>query len=234
MDFVGAERSPRQLEIIGLKIDPLHREDQADLMRTRWFEYRTMHPVAATYLFAQLYREQVEKFAAAYVDIRTADQAKAFTPEDIFYSRDMTGMWLARSSADRVGVPYEVLLAFAQQRALDRTFQRYPRPNQLYGEEFEADLLDHWNHRKGHSLQYSRAARFGLAQYHMLPLPEDVHQHADFIVDQILARGVPPAKLLGRMFKEDRLSVRHCGRFHSDDIEKAKRHAMELGCVFAD
>src|SRR6185369_17957189 len=89
VEFVGHDLSAKMCELRGMKIDPAHREGEADLMRSRWFDYIRMHPVHATYLYAHHYKEQTRKFCETYVDLRTADDAQAFFPEDIFLSRDL-------------------------------------------------------------------------------------------------------------------------------------------------
>lgn len=231
MEYFGHDLQAIELEIRGLRIDPAHREDTPDLMRSRWFEYWPLHPVKATYLFASLYRAQVKNFAECFVDIDTADTARAFTPDDIFLSRDMTSMWLARSTADRVGCPYEVMLSFVQKRALDRTFQRLPRPNQLYDDALELDLADHWKAMQGYALQYARTDHFAASRYPgpRSTWPPEVAAHADFVCAQINDRPAPRHKVLARMFKEDRLSPAWQLPFTAEEIVAAEHHASELG-----
>ena len=232
MTYFGSDLSRAQYDILGLQIDPAHRVDLPDLLRSRWFDYWALHPVQATYLFTDLYKSQVRKFSECYVDIETADEARTFAGNDIFRNREMTPMWLARSAADRVGCPYETALAFAQSRALDRTFRRFPRPNQLYGEEFEMDLKDHWVNMCGYGLQYSRSERFSASRHPTFEsAPPDVKAHAAFLIKQIAARAPPRSKILGRMFKEDRLSPGPHLPFTPAEIGAAEAHAAELKCV---
>lgn len=230
MEYFGSDFKREQLEAIGLQVDPAHRVDLPDLMRSRWFAYWGLHPVQATYLFASLYKAQIKTFAECFVDIETAQDARAFVPDDIFKSRDLTGMWLARSTADRVGCPYETLLRFAQRRALDRTFQRFPRPNQLYGEDFELDLADEWKATCAYSLQYCKGDEFAASRHEWgTAWPPGVTAHAAFLIKQIAARPAPRDKLLGRMFHEDRLSPSWRLPFTGDELARAERHAAELG-----
>jgi len=231
MEYFGSSLQRNELELLALSIDPAHRADTPELMVTRWHDYRHLHPVQATYLFAELYKIQTHKFAESFVDIETADDARAFTPDDIFKSRDLTAMWLARGVADKVGCPYTVLLAFMQQRALERTFQRFPRPNQMYGDDVELDLKDLWNARRRSSLQYSKDDRFAASRH---PDPEawpaDMRRHVQSIVDQIWARPAPHDKLIGRMYREDRLSPAWSRRlpFDGDVLARAEVHARDL------
>ena len=227
--FFGDHFQLQELEVIGMHVDPAHRTDTPQLLSTRWFDYRGMHPVTATYLYAALYKEQVRIFAETYVDIGTADEAKAFTPDDIFRSRDMTCMWLARCSADRAGVPYTTALSFAQTRAHDRTFQRFPRPNQLYGEEFELDLADYWKTLCAGSLQYSRSPRFDLSTQEAASAHPDVVAHARQVVEQVQSRPAPHTGLLARMFREGRLNPAWRLPFPAAEVVAAERLAFPVG-----
>jgi hypothetical protein len=230
MEHFGSDLPRDVLELTGLRIDPAHRLDLPELLHSRWFAYWDLHPVAATYLYAAHYREQVRTFAECYVDIETAHDAKAFSPDDIFESRDLTAMWLARSATDRVGCPYPVALAFAQHRALERQFRRYPRPNQLYGEDFELDLADHWRQMCDYSLQYVATDSFAASKHTPGSSPAVVEAHATWLMRQITRRARPHHRLLGRMFREDRLDPRWAARvFTPAEIDAALQHASELG-----
>jgi len=224
--FIGHDLSRAELELRGMRIDPVHREGEADLMRSRWFDYADMHPVAATYLFAHLYNEQTRRFYAACIDERTAADQVGFTPEDIFYSRDLTAMWLARRCADKNGWPYDFVLEVAQKRFIDKLFHRFPRPNQLYSEEFELDLQDEWRARLARQLVYSRAPRFKAMNFTGQVVQA---RHANFVIEQIKSRVRPHTGLLGRMLHEDVLSVTMAAtRFKPDEVCAALEVAADL------
>jgi len=230
MLYHAADLDVKDRVLRGLRVAPEHRVNEADLAVKTWFEYQVLDPVQRTYLFAEHYREQTRRFYEKCIDIGSAEDARAFTPSDIFMSRDMTSMWLARRASDELGVPYSFTMAFAQARALDRHFHRFPRPNQLYGEEFEDDLKALWMQRMSESLQYSQSPSVGAAQAekgraHAL-------RHASFVVEQIRRRPAPRFRILGRMFKEGVLSARlecvRCG-FSEQEIEQADDYVAFFG-----
>jgi hypothetical protein len=224
--YYGSGMTPREYELRAMKVDALHREDEAGLIQSRWFDYSALHPAQATYLYADLYKQQTLSFAESYIDIRTAADARAFVPDDIFMSRDMTGMWLARRAADALGMPYEFALQFAEQRALNRLFRHFARPNQLYGEEFEIDLTAAWQESLGRSLRYSRSASF-LASAFRGSLVQQ--RHAAFVMAQIKRRALPHHNLLARMFREDVLSPALVeGHFEETQISAAVAAAARL------
>lgn len=221
VEFFGKGLPPKLLELKGFKIDPEHREGEARLARTRWFDYRGMHPVEATYLFAHFYKEQTARFYESVIDIRTVENVLAFKPDDIFDSRDLTSMWLARRCADHYRVPYPFVVRFAQDRFFNRAQPSFPRPNQLYGEEFETDLVAAWREQVSRQITYSTQPRYRVGAW-----TGEAHQaaHIKFVITQIQARPAPRHKLLARMMAEGvlnkRLVARHFSQQEADDAER--------------
>lgn len=217
--FLGSDLDLGKLELRSIKVDAVHRMDEASLIKTRWFDYSRLHPAQATYLYADLYKKQTKIFCESYIDIHSAAEARAFVPDDIFMSRDMTSMWLARGAADALGAPYGFVLQFAQARALDRTFKCFPRPNQLYGEEFEIDLAVAWRERLAMTLTFSKKARFQVANYVGSVIQK---RHIEFVVDQIKKRPKPHHNLIARTFVEGILNPSLAGdHFDGAEIDKA-------------
>lgn len=227
LEYIGKDLDKKQCELLSMKIDPAHRQGEAELIKTRWFDYHRLHPVQATYLYAHLYKEQTRIFHESFIDIRTVEKARAFWPDDIFMSRDMTSMWMARRQADALGVPYEFALQFGMKRAFDRTFQSFPRPNQLYGEDFEIDLKAAWQESLSTKLRYSRMPQFRAENYRGTA---SQRMHLDFVMSQILARpALSRANLLGRMFHEGVLSPEVVAdRVSDQDMTRAIEAARAL------
>lgn len=225
-EFYGSKLTARECEILALTVDKSHRQNEADLVMSRWFDYSSLHPIHTTYLYAHLYKVQTRIFNETYVDTRTAAEARAFAPNDIFESRDMTGMWLARRFADRLGIPYDFVLRFAQERCFARLWSRFPRPNQLYSEEMEVDLVAAWEEGLTRSMRYSRESRFKASQHVKVG-----HQkrHVRFVIDQIKGRQKPHVNLLARMFHEDVLNpALVADHFEERDIKQAQEVAFSL------
>lgn len=224
--FIGDERDRDTLEMLALKIDPAHRAGEAALMRSRWFDYRDMHPALATYHYAHCYRVQTQRFFATVIDERTAEDARAFVPDDIFFSRDLTSMWNARRQCDQLGIPYAFALHFAQDRFLSRAQRQFPRPNQLYGEEFEADLLLAWQAQTARQITFAHSPRFRMANFRFEPAQVE---HQDFLVKQVLARPAPRHRLIARLLQEDLITPELASlRFGEKDTADADRYRAQF------
>jgi hypothetical protein len=220
-EFFGHDMDKAALEVRALRIDPVHRSGEASLATTRWFDYRQMHPTTATYYFAHLYRLQTQRFYAATIDEDSAQDVRAFTPDDIFFSRYLTAMWNARRMCDEHGLPYDMLLRFAQERFIARMQHQFPRPNQLYGEEVELDILPFWQAQIARQITYAKSARFRMSQYKGEVVQA---QHIRFVIEQVRRREGPHHRLLARLVKEDVLSLHlvasNFGQGASSDAEQ--------------
>ena len=109
---------------------------EQELSFTKWFGYRFMSPLAATRHFARVYKEKLKLYVRRYQDVETAEHVRGLAP-DIFFkpSGDLTQLWKARQRADRLGLPYELLIEFGFEFASRRTWRHAPRPIQLFGSD---------------------------------------------------------------------------------------------------
>lgn len=130
--------------------DLLARERQSD--QTKWFAFRFTSPMAATKLFAEIYRREFRNFVRVHGDVDVAQRAKGLSTT-IFSkpSGSLTQLWQARQRADEFGLPYEVLIEFGFLFAGRRRWKHAPSPLQLFGTqgsyvawpaEFEKFLVD--------------------------------------------------------------------------------------------
>lgn len=224
--YHGDSLSVRDYELRAMKIHPMHRELEPDLVHSRWFDYATLKAAQATYLYADLYRKQTLIFNQSFIDLTTATDARAFTPDDIFMSRDMTSMWLARGAADALCMPYTYALSFAQNRALERHFKSFPRPNQLYGEEFTIDLEADWKDTLSRSLQFSRLPAFQAVNY---VGSWNQKRHLAFVVKQVNSRPKPHHSLLARLMNEGIFNANLAQVFFDEEVVRlAIEGAREL------
>lgn len=216
IEFLGNGLPRQEYELLALGVDPTHRAGEAGLFKTRWVEYAEMHPARATYLYAHFYKEQTRTFYATCIDIDTAQDARAFVPDDIFKSRDMTAMWLARGACDALGCPYDFALRFAQQRAINRLYRTFPRPNQLYSEEFAIDLTQAWNESLSVMLRYSRHEGFKATNYRG---SWGQKRHTAVVFEQIKRRPESSqVNLLGRLVHEGVLDGRLMANAFPDEM----------------
>lgn len=219
--YFGSDKSAEECWLIELaRIDETHRLEEPELYQTRWFDYRHLTPAQATYLFAEWYRRVYLTSYEQTRDIRTVDDATPFEPDDIFESRDMTAMWLARQSADRLGCRYDFYLRFCFTRASERGWRHLPRPNQLYAEELVLDVADAWGQRCRDILQVAEAPRFTAAEFVGHP---DQQSYYDWLCNQLASRPNPQYGLSTLLFTRKILQPAFAAkRFSRELLAKAE------------
>lgn len=187
--YFGSDLTIEQCEEIALlKVRPEYRMDESDLFLTKWFDYRHLHPVKATYLFTHEYRSRVREMYAKTRDVKKALTVKPIAQDDVFESVVWASMWRARQAYDRLGVRYGFGLAFTFNRCNDRGWGYFPRPNQLYGEELILDLRDAWKKHCRVILERVQHPRFTTDYY--CGHPDQDHYQA-WITDQCKVRAMP-------------------------------------------
>lgn len=199
-EFFGSDLSADDCDLLALAHIPAEaRKDEASLFDRKWFDYRHLHPVQATYLYAAQYQKAIEAIYAETKDIRTVGSIKAFEPEDIFKGRELLAFWFARQACDRVGCRYEFALRFIMRRFADRGWHIFPRPNQCYSLELVLDIQDAWKAECATKLQFPRHPRFKNPEFvgH-----DDQVAYRQWLIDQIKERGAHMHRGLSRALSE--------------------------------
>src|SRR5690554_2626742 len=106
---------------------------EAGLYQTKWWDYRIMHPMEATYHFAQAYVQAVKAAVRKRIDLYVSINCKPLKDQDFLKcSRHViTGLWKARQEADRHGIPYDFWCSKAMKYAQDRDWRYLPKPTHL-------------------------------------------------------------------------------------------------------
>jgi hypothetical protein len=202
--FRGDKLTVADCELLAFaRIGRAHRERESYLFTTKWFDYRHLHPVKATYLFAHRYEECVRAFYSETKDRASADKARAFDTPNVFANREIAAVWIARQAMDAIGCRYEFGIRFALKRFNDRGWRMFPRPNQLYSTEFLLDLRDAWQRQCDAVLELPKHPRFNVAAYEGHP-DQDAWQA--WAVRQIKRRQHQD-RVLSRLFQEELLPV---------------------------
>jgi hypothetical protein len=205
-----------------LKLEPT-------LMTGKWFDYRFMSAVEATYLYAsefvkayrRMYRENIDGMKADYVlaAMSRRDLLKYEAPTTKSASRKNRGrdpdrekhnqylgsLWRGRQTADAMGVPYEIYLELAFQRRL-RYWQKshLPRPHQLYSDLCTDFVEDEWKKRQRDRLYFSTHENYQNARFSGLDYQD---QHHEWLLHQADLRGNPPVLLADLIWRDQVLPV---------------------------
>lgn len=214
-----------EMDRLALSVAVEHRSAEVDVIRTRWWDYRLSHPTQTTYEWAEHYKAACREWRIRFIDDRTRERFKAFDHEDIFKARDLTAVWLARQSADRMGIPYDVMMEFGLQRSLKREFRHLMRPNQFYGEEFEIDLKAYWDDLCKRQLRTSTHPFFKAENFKFHPFQLE---YRDWLLAQVKSRQAPHHRLLARLYVEGAVDTDMIRGAFSDEEVGRVEHAVKL------
>jgi hypothetical protein len=203
--FFGSNFGFYNYEILTIRrISPdLWREESA-LMRTKWFDYRRLHPLQATYYLAHCYNQSYRRLVSMCHDRDTGRRMRAFRGSDFLEHRERNSFWRLRQLCDRLGVRYDFFLHHAMRWGFRRGWTRGPRPQHLYANgDLVLDVTLAWQGECAEILQIARDPWFRTRNFigHA-----DQLEYERFIVNQVSARASRHA-LTAALYAHDAIRV---------------------------
>jgi hypothetical protein len=162
-DFYGHDLSFLHCEVKAIaNIEGRLLKREPELLTTKWFDYRRMHPTKATYLFAQCYQKAYQNFMIVTLDHERGRFMKPFKGgPDVLEAREKKSLWQLRQTADQLGVRYDFFLRFAMNWKIAHNWHHAPRPSHMNtNEEMLADLVLAWEEECRNSLQICHDERY--------------------------------------------------------------------------
>lgn len=175
---------------------------ETELFRVKWFDYRFLHPVQATYFYAHCYDRAYRAAFKRHVSHKTAEHIAVLKKEDLFENekRFVGAIWRGRQIADALGAPYPLFLEAAIRHMLRYWRQKYlPRPEHLYTDRVLEAVSQEWTEAKRHRLFY--------ADHHLYRAQHfigtrDQTEHRDFLIEMADMRRDPTPLLTSFVDKE--------------------------------
>lgn len=212
------ERSDYERDVLALMTIPRKWVAfETDLFASKWFDYRYLHPVEATYLYAKAWEASWRRAFSRVIDDAKAPYVKCYKSHDVFDLKGtvLTGLWRGRQVADAIGMPYQAFCDLTFEETL-RFWQRshLPRPTQTYASRLIEPVVAKWEELQGARLYVGEHERFKNANY---ANTEIQNAHHEWLFDQAFRRGschsvladfiwgrelLPEQKVLNRLGKE--------------------------------
>lgn len=205
--FYGSGLDLEHYEILMVQYVPAKdRKLETQLMETKWFDYRLMHPMEATYYFFQKYKDAYRNFYRKAINHEAAQFVKPVKERDFLQSREAMQFLRLRQAIDALGMRYEFFLnyAFDKKRILANGRPLPPRPAQLKNEEILTDAYLAWEDLCKGSLQIACSPHFTASQYRQSSMQV---AYENFIVDQIKCRRVPHYALSTCLYMYDAIRI---------------------------
>lgn len=121
-----------------------HFKKELQLYQTKWFDYRLLHPVVATYLYAAEFQRTFKKYYAKTIDHEKAQYMKGFSGGDAWAAKNSGGFIKGRQQADLMGIPYWFYIERAYEWLYRKKWKHIPRQTHLYSEEVIQFVAEEW------------------------------------------------------------------------------------------
>jgi hypothetical protein len=169
-DFAGSELDILACEaLLHTRWAEAERRREPELMRSKWWDYRLLHPVHATYLFSHILDRELRAIIRHHLDDAPArvtstgrvldwhavKEGDVFEPpanpqRHTYWKRKMLGLIRARQTADADGIPYDLFCREglrhyylgAGSYMLGRS--KVPEPNLLYSDACLLTIRTKW------------------------------------------------------------------------------------------
>ncbi len=233
-NFFGGGLDFEHYEILMIQYVPKKdRKIETQLMTTKWFDYRLMHPMMATYYFYKLYKVAYQNFFRKAIDHEAAEFVRPIKvnpkthQEDFLLSREAMTFWRLRQAVDALGMRYDFFLNYAFEhcfRVLAGGKVMAPRPAHLKSEDMLANAYIAWEAICDSTLQIACSPYFTASHYVHSSMQQD---YEDFIVKQIQRRRVPYYSLSACLYLYDAIRIEKA-LFVFDEfvIQNAIEHAI--------
>lgn len=186
---------------------------EAELFKTKHWDYRFLHPAQATQLFAHSYAQAKKHAVERRTDIWVGRNMKGMKEEVIFdqTARSITGFWKGRQMADRLGIPYDFYCEHCMVFADIARWENLPTPVQTYSENVPEHLRttdyavsmvtyigNRWIDRMATANAYATHKAYLIENF--VGGPEQV-AYLEFLLDRIQESNFPAAVLASLMDK---------------------------------
>ena len=177
------------------------------LFTSKWFDYRFLNPVQATYLYAHEFVKVYRRVYRSTIDHTRAEFVRPLKADDLFEcpSHQISAVWRGRQVADALGMPYDVYLDLAIEGALkywDRA--HLPKASQLYSDRVCDFVIDQWVRRQEAVLYYSHHKAYRMQFYIGTSTQND---HHEWLLEQVAKRGPAAFNLINDAVDNDLLPL---------------------------
>ena len=184
---------------------------EAELMRTKWFDYRRMHPTKATYYFTHCFHKAYQQFMVTTYD-RSGRYMKAFKQMDIMHAYEKQAVWKLRQLADSLGMRYDFFLLRAFAWYSDGWFLKQigkkvtaPRPAHIGANaDLLTDVMMQWEEECAARIQFAQDPRYKTRNFFG---HADQLAYEDWLIEQIKQRRHPQYALHAALYIEDALRI---------------------------
>jgi hypothetical protein len=159
--FFGHDLDFLHAELLALQhIDDGLLKKEAELFRTKWFDYRRMHPTKATYLLAHEYNKAYGYCMGIMKDAGMRFM-KGFKGMDCMKAYEKKSFWRLRQLIDGLGIRYDFFLHEAMKWYIANGYRQPPRPSHIGANaDLITDIMLRWEEECAGRIQWPKDTRY--------------------------------------------------------------------------
>lgn len=159
--FYGHDLDFLHAELLALQhIDDGLLKKEAELMRTKWFDYRRMHPTKATYLLAHNYSRAYGR-CLGIMKGQEHRFKKGFKGMDCMQAYEKKAFWRLRQLIDSLGIRYDFFLHEAMEWYIAAGHRQPPRPSHIGANaDLITDVMMKWEDECAARIQWTKDTRY--------------------------------------------------------------------------
>lgn len=188
--FVGGNLGSLNYEVFTVQNLPYKEiKLEKELMSVKWFDYRQLAHLQATYYFVKCYTEAYRAFVRRALDSERAAYYQPFGTADILKSKDLKTVTRLRQMVDGLGMRYDFFMTFAmnkQHRMMGEGKIYAPRPGHiLNNEELIASAVLAWEEQCEVAMQFAKDPMYRVENFGNTAANAYQLEHEAFVIAQI-------------------------------------------------
>lgn len=223
--YFGSEVDSEHADIIAIQhINMKLTKREPELMATKWFDYRRLHPTVATYLFTSEYIKAYKQMLRTAFDTNRAAYSKGIKEQDFVNSKEKTAIWKLRQRVDETGIRYDFFIRECMNYCIDQGWRQPPRPSHLYSnDDMMIHVLNLWHEECKGRIQYATDDHYQTENW---TGSRDQLAYENWLVDEINKRPRPAYTLSAAIYEMGVLRIETAlERFPVATVQEAIRFA---------
>lgn len=186
------------------RIDRKILDREPELYKSKWFDYRPLHPTMATYLLAHCYNRAYGDHMGECFDRKKRFMA-AFKGKDVMNCREVKSFWRLRQKVDELGMRYDFFCRHAMAWCAENGWRQPPRPSHvLNNPDLIIQVANAWEMEQRGKIQWAKLARYTAACFVGAVDQIDYEHH---LVNRIMQRPQPKFAIRTALYQYDALRI---------------------------
>lgn len=164
--YFGQTLTFNECEVLAIAhIDRRLLAQETRLYSFKWFDYRTMHPMMATYLCVHHYNRAYGNFMGTCFE-KGKRFMVGFKGKDFMTVREKQSFWKLRQRIDELGIRYDFFMREAMNWCIENGWRQPPRPAHIASNnELIVEVTNRWAMECRAKIQFSLNPRYTVDEF---------------------------------------------------------------------